>query len=133
MQGTWNSYGFQPATYVALWQRMYPAIKAIAPKVAIVWAPNMGQNYPYGQVAPAGISTADMTALDTNHDGQITAADDPFAPYYPGDDVVDWIGLSLYYKGPNFQDLNQPNPAGYCGYGITGYNLKCVFLSLYIT
>jgi hypothetical protein len=47
-------------------------------------------------------SAADRAALDTNGDGQLTQADDPYAPYYPGDDFVDWIGLSLYYKGPDF-------------------------------
>ena len=26
--------------------------------------------------------------------------DDPYSPYYPGDDYVDWIGLSALYRGP---------------------------------
>ena len=25
--------------------------------------------------------------------------DDPYAPYYPGDDAVDWVGMSLYHWG----------------------------------
>ena len=24
-------------------------------------------------------------------------ADDPYAPYYPGDEAVDWVGMSLYH------------------------------------
>ena len=25
--------------------------------------------------------------------------DDPYGPYYPGDDVVDWVGVTVYYWG----------------------------------
>ena len=28
--------------------------------------------------------TAEFRALDTNHDGHVTAKDDPWEPYYPG-------------------------------------------------
>jgi hypothetical protein len=38
--------------------------------------------------------------LDTNRDGQFDVLDDPYSAYYPGDDVVDWIGLSTFYRGP---------------------------------
>lgn len=65
----------------------------------MIWAPNTPQGYPYGQQLDQGNNAADAAALDTNNDGQLTAADDALSPYYPGDDVVDWIGLSLYYKG----------------------------------
>ncbi|GAA95168.1 glycoside hydrolase family 26 protein [Mixia osmundae IAM 14324] len=112
MQGLWNPYGQQPTEYVALWKIMYPAIKAIAPNTAIVWAPNTGQSYPYGQTAPT--NAADLAALDTNGDGQYDNADDPFSPYYPGDAYVDWIGMSVYYKGPNHQNLNVPQTGGFC-------------------
>jgi len=37
--------------------------------------------------------------LDTGGDGQLSATDDPYAPYYPGDDAVDWVGMSLYHWG----------------------------------
>jgi len=41
-------------------------------------------------------SVADQTALDTNNNGQLDGGDDPYSPWYPGDDQVDWIGISLY-------------------------------------
>jgi hypothetical protein len=41
-------------------------------------------------------------ALDTDGDGALTAADDPYAPYYPGDDAVDWVGMSLYHWGREY-------------------------------
>lgn len=37
--------------------------------------------------------------LDTTRDGSLTVLDDPYAPYYPGDDAVDWVGMSLYHWG----------------------------------
>lgn len=38
---------------------------------------------------------ADIAALDTNGNGVLDADDDSLLPYWPGDDVVDWSGLSL--------------------------------------
>jgi len=124
MQGTWNEYGFQPAAFVTQWQRAYNAIKAIAPDVIMVWAPNTAQSYPYGEsLSDSSLTQADINALDTNGDGTLTIADDAFEPYYPGDDYVDWIGLSLYYKGPDTtSNINVVQPDGYCGQVIDGLN-----------
>jgi hypothetical protein len=36
--------------------------------------------------------------MDTNGDGVLDNSDDPFTPYYPGDDMVDWVGISVYSK-----------------------------------
>ena len=46
--------------------------------------------------------TPDFKALDTNGDGVLTMADDPYGPYYPGDDAVDWVGMSLYHWGSSY-------------------------------
>ena len=61
-------------------------------------------------------------ALDTNGDGQFTWQDSAYAPYYPGDDVVDWIGLSVYYKGPGSQNINVPQNQGYCAQALQNIN-----------
>ncbi|KAJ3094764.1 hypothetical protein HDU96_001488 [Phlyctochytrium bullatum] len=98
MNGNWFIYGYQPTQFVATWQRLARAIKARAPRVALVWAPNLSSGYPYGG-PPAGTSTADITLLDTNRNGQIDVDDDPYTAYYPGDEYVDWVALSLYFKG----------------------------------
>jgi hypothetical protein len=34
---------------------------------------------------------ADCRELDTNGDGVLSQADDMYSPFYPGDDVVDWV------------------------------------------
>lgn len=67
-------------------------------------------------------NTTEADALDTNGDGQFTVADSPFAPYWPGDDYVDWVGLSVYYKGPNSQNINVLQPVGYCYGALSNYN-----------
>ncbi|MFF2489008.1 hypothetical protein ACFVSU_21595 [Microbacterium sp. NPDC058062] len=64
------------------------------------WAPNYGGGYPFigGAFAAPDGSTA-HTVLDTDGDGDVTSVDDPYAPYYPGDEYVDWVGMSLYHWG----------------------------------
>jgi hypothetical protein len=57
---------------------MYTAIKAGAPNTVVVWAPNYSYGYPFGMQLPANAS--DAAALDTNHDGIFTAADDAYSP-----------------------------------------------------
>jgi beta-mannanase len=74
----------------------------------MVWAPNTGVGYPFrgaGKYFPSADSEQ-YKQMDTNEDGALDANDDPFAPYYPGDDVVDWVGISLYSK------VRNPFPAG---------------------
>ena len=43
--------------------------------------------------------TPNFQAMDTNGDGQLTMADDMYTPYYPGDEYVDWVGMSIYNFG----------------------------------
>ncbi|GAA5954071.1 hypothetical protein JCM21900_005398 [Sporobolomyces salmonicolor] len=124
MQGTWMTYGMQPTEFNTSWHSMYNLVKAVAPETIMVWAPNTPQGYPYGQGGSqyTALSAADQAALDTNHDGQLTGADDAFSPYWPGTDVVDWIGLSIYYKGLNSDIENDVQPDGYCAMVINGTN-----------
>lgn len=74
---------------------------------------------PYTTVRP---SAADLQLMDTNRDGVVNSqgrqfrytdylkkvligyyiTDDPYAPYYPGDEYVDWVGASIYTYGTTF-------------------------------
>jgi hypothetical protein len=69
----------------------------------MMWAPAYGGGYPFATattvVHPAAVDTA---ALDTDGDGAVTRLDDPYAPYWPGDDAVDWVGLSLFHWGDTY-------------------------------
>jgi hypothetical protein len=100
MNGSWYPWSQDPVGYVAAFRRVADALHAQAPAAAMLWAPNQGGGYPFtggAFEAPAGSAAA--TALDTNGDGDVSATDDPYAPYYPGDDAVDWVGMSLYHWG----------------------------------
>ncbi|MDI9901126.1 glycosyl hydrolase [Rhodococcus sp. IEGM 1409] len=102
MNGSWYPWSQQPTTYVPAFRKIAEAVHA-APDSAIVWSPNDGGGYPFdGGKYQATAGSEDFEILDTNHDGTITEADDPYAPYYPGDDAVDWVGLSLYHFGPSY-------------------------------
>ncbi|KAL8286187.1 hypothetical protein RQP46_004675 [Phenoliferia psychrophenolica] len=126
MQGLWNLlYGMRPTEFVASWTKMHAAVTALAPDTIFVWAPNTPQSYPYGQTftsIPGGSTAADQTALDTNGDGAFNSEDDAFSPYYPGDDLVDWIGLSLYYKGTDSDVTNAVQETNFCAQAISGTN-----------
>lgn len=100
MNGSWYSWGQQPIHYVEVFRKVAAAIHSQAPGTSMMWAPNYGGGYPFtgGQFA-ARPGTPDFAALDTDHDGTLTMSDDTYAPYYPGDDAVDWVGVSLYHWG----------------------------------
>jgi hypothetical protein len=103
MNGSWYPWGQRPAAYVAAFRRVAAAVHRIAPATAMVWAPNYGGGYPFtgGRYGTVG-GTPDFKPLDTNGDGRFTTADDPYGPYYPGDDAVDWVGMSLYHWGARY-------------------------------
>jgi hypothetical protein len=103
MNGSWYPWAQRPVEYVAAFRRMADAVHAKAPGSAMMWAPNYGGGYPFpsGEFR-AGPGTAEFAALDTNADGALSGEDDPYAPYYPGDDAVDWVGMSLYHWGSQY-------------------------------
>jgi hypothetical protein len=75
-------------------------VHATAPGTAMMWAPNYGGGYPFaGGAFAAAPGTPDSALLDTDASGVLAPGDDPYAPYYPGDDAVDWVGMSLYHWG----------------------------------
>jgi hypothetical protein len=100
MNGSWYPWGQQPSAYRSAFQRVATAVRAQAPRTAMVWAPNYGGGYPFtGGTYAAKSGTTDFAELDTNRDGRLTMADDPYGPYYPGDGFVDWVGLTAYHFG----------------------------------
>ena len=65
----------------------------------MLWAPNPAAGYSFRGGDTGATGRADFAALDTNGDGRSTRSDDPYAPYYPGDAAVDWVGMSVYHWG----------------------------------
>lgn len=100
MNGDWTTYGNKPVDYVSGFIRMSQMIKRYTNLTAMVWAPNVGINYPFHGQSPLPTAKSDpinFAALDTNNDGVFDWRDDPYLPYYPGDEYVDWVGISLYW------------------------------------
>ncbi|KAI8912494.1 glycoside hydrolase superfamily [Gorgonomyces haynaldii] len=113
MNGDWTYYGMQPIEFKLGFQRMAIAVRKVTNMTAMVWGPNLGVNYPFlnGGVPLPARGTPNFLQLDTNGDGVIDIKDDPYTPYYPGDDYVDWVGMSLYWypdAGTGFNNLPDP-------------------------
>ncbi|KAJ3108334.1 hypothetical protein HDU97_001459 [Phlyctochytrium planicorne] len=109
MNGYWFEYGLDPEGFIKAWKQTYDIINKVIgtenrQNIAYVWAPNSGNGYPFND--PDGLhlptSTADprFKLFDTNNDNKIDRDDNAYTPYYPGDNVVDWVGLSIYHYGP---------------------------------
>jgi hypothetical protein len=76
----------------------------------MVWAPNVGNGYPFrnsgydGYIPTANDAdpkkAANFLELNTNNIGLsadiLDNLDDPYTPFYPGDEFVDWVGISVY-------------------------------------
>jgi hypothetical protein len=101
MNGTWVKWGQQPTAFVKDFRTLAKAVHAGSSKALMVWSPSYGAGYPFGESAGRlkSVSATDLKKLDTNHDGKLTDADSPYAPYYPGAKYVDWVGQSMFYFG----------------------------------
>ncbi|KAJ3114938.1 hypothetical protein HDU96_001438 [Phlyctochytrium bullatum] len=112
MNGSWFNFGQDPVAFIEAWRRAYNVVTQVIgsenrSKIAFVWAPNSGNGYPFtnGAYSPVpGNATDDarIRALDTNGDGLFNGSDSPYTPYYPGDEYVDWVGLSIYHYGRRY-------------------------------
>ncbi|MCW2811106.1 MAG: hypothetical protein JWP61_1564 [Friedmanniella sp.] len=104
MNGSWYPWGQDPAAFRTAFRRVAAAVHADAPGSAMMWAPSYGGGYPFsGGSYYAGAQTTRGRQLDSNHDGRLSEADDPYAPYWPGRASVDWVGLSVYHWGNRYK------------------------------
>ncbi|KAJ3097272.1 hypothetical protein HDU97_005046 [Phlyctochytrium planicorne] len=112
MNGDWViAYGYRPLAYRRAFIKMTNAVRKYTNLTAMVWAPNVGLQYPFNAASDANSAkkpdpgTPEFIALDTDKNGKIAMGDDPYLPFYPGDEYVDWVGLSIYfYPEENYQD-----------------------------
>ena len=114
MNGSWTIWGQQPDRYVAAFRTVADAVhEAAGGHAEMVWSPAYGAGYPfgrsYGAVDAAGRRITEV--LDTDGDGTVDDGDDPYAPYFPGEAHVDWVGLSLYHYGDRQDFGNNAPPA----------------------
>ena len=100
MNGSWYAWSQQPTLYIEKFRLVADTVREQTSLTALLWAPNYGGGYPFsGGRFEIERSHPDFEVLDTNGDGQLDTSDDMYAPYYPGDDYVDWVGLSIYHWG----------------------------------
>ena len=107
MNGSWYPWCQQPIAFKQAFRRIAGALKEETKYATMMFAPNIGPGYPYKggkyeQKCDQGSFSDECEELDTNQDGQLTELDQMFSPYYPGDDVVDWVGSSLYWWGNQY-------------------------------
>ena len=94
MNSNWIPWGQQPEAYVSAFRTVAEAFSDMDAAV-MVWQPFLGRDYPYSpnHAAPSP-GTTGFATLDTNGDGLWNRDDDAYSPYYPGDESVDWVGLT---------------------------------------
>ena len=115
LNGNWMApnYGMRPIEAIKSFRTLATYVHRLTNMTAMVWGPNTGFGYPYIGSGydqynprlndPDPKRAANFRVLDTNGDGQLTAADDPYGPFYPGDEYVDWVALSIYNTGRDDQ------------------------------
>ncbi|KXS13475.1 glycoside hydrolase family 26 protein [Gonapodya prolifera JEL478] len=110
MNGGWYTWGRQPILYTTTFRKVAQALHSTAPNTSMLWAPTISDTYPYNQLGVPAANTTEFAAMDTNKNGVLDSGDDPYQPYYPGDDVVDWVGGTLYYYGNTFPYIDNYVP-----------------------
>lgn len=99
MNTSWVAWGQQPAAYKTAFRAVAAEFKSRDDAgTVMVWQPFLGRDYPFDRNRNAPADGSDgFKQLDTGGDGRWDGADDAYAPYYPGDDAVEWAGLSAYH------------------------------------
>lgn len=116
MNGDWYAWGMKPAQYRQAFRRMADAVHRQATNTAMVWAPFTASPYAGSyqgrtrEVYTNSYGTLeDWCLLDTDGNGVISTlcfggTDEPYDPFYPGDEYVDWVGVSVYHWGVGWTD-----------------------------
>jgi hypothetical protein len=75
MNGNWYAHGYQPTAYVASFRKLATAMRARTNVTALLWSPNIGNEYPFGGGIVPAPTGADLLALDTNGSGALNVGD----------------------------------------------------------
>ncbi|KAJ3040458.1 hypothetical protein HDV00_010895 [Rhizophlyctis rosea] len=102
MNGDWlSAFCQRPRQMIKSYRTLANYVHALTNMTAMVWSPNIGESYPWENRA----ATGEAASLDTNGDRLVNEQDDPYMPYWPGTEYVDWVGFSLYQYKYNQQNL----------------------------
>jgi hypothetical protein len=97
MNASWVPWGQQPEAYIRAFRAVAAALDDRLEDPVLVWSPTVGTDYPFRPPTSSAPGGAGLKTLDTDGNGTWDRDDDAYSPYYPGDDVVDWVGLSAYH------------------------------------
>jgi hypothetical protein len=97
MNASWVPWGQQPETYTEAFRVVAAAFDEELADPVMVWSPTTAGDYPYREPSTTALGGGGLGALDTDGSGTWDFDDDAYSPYYPGDDVVDWVGLAAYH------------------------------------
>ncbi len=106
MNGGWYVWGQQPALYREKFRLLANMVHQYTCRATMMWSPNTGCGYPFAHGHPysrctrSSLSADDRAECDANGDGVVDEGD-AYIPYYPGNNYVDWVGLSVYYMADN--------------------------------
>jgi len=75
MSGSWSGYGYDPNIFIQAWRRAHYIFRAVGAKAHWMFTPALQPPGKYPQWYPNRR---------------------PWKEYYPGDDYVDWIGMSFH-------------------------------------
>jgi hypothetical protein len=97
MNASWVPWGQQPEAYTEAFRVVAAAFDEELADPVMVWSPTVAGDYPYRDPSITTLDGGSLGALDTDGNGTWDFDDDAYSPYYPGDDVVDWVGLAAYH------------------------------------
>lgn len=109
MNGSWYPWCMQPVAYSQAFAQLAAVVHGLTTdRMAMVWAPNNSDGYPFWPYLNVDVqqyltntpyhgTAEDFARLDTNGNGLLDANDDPYLPFYPGDEAVDWVGITIYH------------------------------------
>ncbi|MFI7585089.1 OpgC domain-containing protein [Kocuria sp. M1N1S27] len=97
MNASWVPWGQQPEAYTEAFRAVAAAFDEELAELVMVWSPTAADEYPFRAPSTTNTEGGALGALDTTGDGVWDFDDDAYSPYYPGDDVVDWVGLFAYH------------------------------------
>lgn len=114
MNGSWTAWGQQPERYRDAYRTVAEQMKLATDAAQMSWDPAYGAGYPFGDAEGFidGSRSRPLDELDTDGDGVVDDLDDPYGPYWPGDDVVDRVGLVAYRFGDARPFGNDDLPSG---------------------
>ncbi len=104
MNAPWVPWGQQPEAYREAFRVLAAALDDKLEDAVLVWSPTSAEDYPFRDPSATAPTGGALGALDTDGNGVWNFDDDAYTPYYPGDDVVDWVGLSAYHDDTDGTD-----------------------------